>query len=146
MPLAVLSRIRPICAIYFNGQVLVGDRENGNIYGYDTETYSDNGEPLPAIRSCVTLQSGLEEQPTMTFTLDMDVGVGLESGDTPQVSLRTSKNGGKTWSNELIRSIGKVGEFDKRVIWNRVGGGRKVVYEVTITDPVKRNIVGAFVS
>jgi Neuraminidase (sialidase) len=92
------------------------------------------------------LQNGLEEQPTASFALDMDVGVGLESGDDPKVSLRTSKDGGKTWSNELIRSIGKVGEYSKRVIWNRVGGGRKVVFEVTITDPVKRNIVGAYVS
>jgi hypothetical protein len=125
---------------------LVGDLTTGAIFGYDTKTYSDNGQPLPAIRSCSTLQNGLEEQPTASFALDMDVGVGLESGDDPKVSLRTSKDGGRTWSNELIRSIGKVGEYSKRVIWNRVGGGRKVVFEVTITDPVKRNIVGAYIS
>lgn len=141
-----LTRIRPRCAIYFGAQVLVGDYENGKVYGYSTTTYSDNGEALPAIRSCSVLQNGLEEQPTVTLTLDMDVGVGLSSGADPSAILRTSKNGGKTWSNELTRSIGKVGEYDKRVIWNRVGGGRKTVFEVVITDPVQRDITGAFIS
>jgi hypothetical protein len=141
-----LSRIRPRSAIYFNGRLLVGDWENGQVYGYDLGTYSDNGNPLPAIRACATLQSGLEQQPTVTLELDMDVGVGLSSGADPKAMLRCSRNGGKNWVNELWASIGKVGEFNKRVRWNRVGGGRKTVFEVTITDPVKRNVTGAFIS
>jgi hypothetical protein len=141
-----LSRIRPRSAIYFNGRLLVGDWENGKVYGYDLGTYSDNGNPLPAIRACSTLQSGLEEQPTVSFQLDMDTGVGLESGDTPQAMLRWSKDGGKTWAGEIWRSIGKVGEYTKRVLWHRVGGGRRVVFEVTVTDPVKRDVTGAYLS
>ena len=141
-----LGRIKARCAIYFGGRILVGDKDNGNVYGYDLNTYSDNGNPLPAIRSCSTLQNGLEEQPTVSFQLDMDTGVGLSNGDDPKAILRTSKDGGKTWSNELLRSIGKVGEYTKRVLWHRVGGGRRVVFEVKITDPVKRNITGAYIS
>jgi hypothetical protein len=60
--------------------------------------------------------------------------------------LRWSKDGGKTWSSSIWRTFGKVGEYSKRCIWHRVGGGERTVYEVTITDAVKRNIVGAMVT
>lgn len=140
-----LTRIRPDTHMYFAGQNLVGDWENGNIYGYDLGTYTDNGEPMPAIRSCSTLQQGLDEQRSLSFQLDMDTGVGLESGKDPKAMLRWSKDGGNTWSNEIWRSFGKVGEYTKRCLWHRVGGGRRSVFEVKITDPVKRNITGAYI-
>jgi hypothetical protein len=55
-----LHRIRPRCHIYFAGKNLVGDWQTGDIYEYDLDTYSDNGNPLPAIRTCGTLQNGME--------------------------------------------------------------------------------------
>jgi hypothetical protein len=166
-----LARIRPRCFLRFAGKNLVGDWENGNIYEYDLDTYTDNGNPIPAIRSCLTIQQGLEQQRTATLQLDMDTGVGISGssgsgsgalfqgllgllmsgvggasseGVDPKAMLRWSRDGGKTWSNALWRSFGKIGEYLKRVRWNRVGGGRRTVFEVTITDPVKRNITGAY--
>lgn len=143
-----LHRIRPRCHLYFAGKNLVGDWENTNVYEYDLDTYSDNGNPLPAIRACQTLQSGLEIQPTVTFRLDMDTGVGLTTGQgsNPQAMLRWSKDGGKTWSNSIWRSFGRIGEYFRRCIWHRVGGGERMVFELTVTDPVRRNITGAYIS
>lgn len=142
-----LHRIRPRCHLYFAGKNLVGDWENGNIYEYSLEAYSDNGNPLPAIRACEIIQDGLEMTKTVKFQLDMDCGVGLTTGqgEDPQAMLRFSKDGGRRWSNSYWRSFGRIGEYDRRALWNRVGGGRRVVFEVTITDPVKRNITGAYV-
>lgn len=141
-----LHRIRPRCHLYFAGKNLVGDWENGNVYEYDLGTYSDNGNPLPAIRACGTLQSNLDNQPAASLRLDMDTGVGLTTGQgsNPQAMLRWSKDGGKTWSNALWRSFGRIGEYSRRCIWRRVGGGERTVFEVTITDPVKRYITGAY--
>lgn len=141
-----LDRIRPRCHLYFNTRHLVGDWENGNVYEYDLDTYSDNGNPLPRIRACQTLQQGLEVQPTVSLQLDMDSGVGLTTGQgsDPQAMLRWSKDGGKRWSNAIWRTFGAIGEYARRCIWHRVGGGERVVYEVTITDPVKVAITGAY--
>ncbi len=141
-----LHRIRPRCHLYFAGKHLVGDWENGNVYEYSLGTYSDNGNPLPAIRTCNTIQQGLETMRTMSLQLDMDTGVGLTTGQgsEPVAMLRWSKDGGKTWSNSLWAEFGAIGEYSKRCRWNRVGGGRRVVFEVTITDPVKRNITAAY--
>jgi hypothetical protein len=67
-------------------------------------------------------------------------------GADPQVMLRWSDDGGHTWSNEHWASMGKIGQYYKRVIWRRLGMTVKLrdrVYEVSMTDPVKVAIMGA---
>jgi hypothetical protein len=64
----------------------------------------------------------------------------------PQVMLRWSDDGGHTWSNNHWRSMGKTGEYGRRVIWRRLGMTLKLrdrVYEVSGTDPIKIAIMGA---
>ncbi|MCK5563694.1 MAG: hypothetical protein KAJ07_00470 [Planctomycetes bacterium] len=61
----------------------------------------------------------------------------------PAAMLRWSDDGGHTWSNEKWRSMGKKGEYGKRVVWNRLGFGRDRIWELKITDPVKVVIIGA---
>ena len=67
-------------------------------------------------------------------------------GSDPQAMLRWSDDGGHTWSNEHWASIGKIGEYYRRVIWRRLGMTTKIrdrVYEVSGADPIKITIVGA---
>jgi hypothetical protein len=67
----------------------------------------------------------------------------------PEVMLRWSDDGSHTWSNEHWASMGKLGEYGKRVIWRRLGMTTKLrdrVYEVSGTDPVKIAIMGAELS
>ena len=67
-------------------------------------------------------------------------------GTDPQVMLRWSDDGGHTWSNEHWKSMGRIGEYGKRVIWRRLGMTLKIrdrVYEVSGTDPVPVYIMGA---
>jgi hypothetical protein len=145
-PSGALHRHRARCHLYFAGKHLVGDWQNGNVYELDLNTYSDNGNALPAIRSTVALQQNLLNLRNASFRLDMDTGVGLTTGQgsDPQAMLRCSKDGGKTWTSSLWRTFGKIGEYSRRCWWHRVGGGERMVFEVTITDPVRRNITGAF--
>jgi len=65
-------------------------------------------------------------------------------GDDPQVMLRISNDGGKTWITEQWRSAGKVGEWSQRVRWNRLGSARRRVLEVSVTDPAPWKITGAY--
>jgi hypothetical protein len=64
-------------------------------------------------------------------------------GVDPQAMLEWSDDGGHTWSNEHWASIGKMGEYRKRVKWRRLGRSRDRVFRLTITDPVKVVIIGA---
>ena len=61
----------------------------------------------------------------------------------PQAMLRWSDDGGFTWSHEHWRSIGIQGAYKNRAKWNRLGRARDRVYEVTVSDPVPRDVIGA---
>jgi len=67
-------------------------------------------------------------------------------GSDPQVMLRWSDDGGHTWSNEHWATLGKIGVYQQRVFWRRLGMTLKLrdrVYELSGTDPVKIAIMGA---
>jgi len=64
-------------------------------------------------------------------------------GADPQAMLRWSDDGGHTWSSEHWASMGKIGEYEYRTFWRRLGSSRDRVYEVSGTDPVKIAIMGA---
>lgn len=145
------TRHRSNCQVFFNSDVLVGDYQNGNIYAFDLDDFSDNGSIQKWLRSWRALPTGqnnLKRTAQHSLQLDLETGVGLNlgQGSDPQVMLRWSDDGGHTWSNEHWVSIGKIGEFYRRAIWRRLGMTMKIrdrVYEVSGTDPVKIAIVGA---
>ena len=61
----------------------------------------------------------------------------------PVVQFCYSKDGGHTWSNWRERSLGAVGRFDKRVRLLNLGQARSIVLKIRVSDPVKRDILGA---
>jgi hypothetical protein len=78
------------------------------------------------------------------FLISSEAASGL--GVDPKVMLRWSDDGGHTWSNEHWSPIGKIGIYQQRVFWRRLGMTLKLrdrVYEVSGTDPVKIAIMGA---
>jgi hypothetical protein len=146
-----VTRHRGNCQAFFNGEVLVGDYENGKVYALSLDTYSDDGAPQRWLRSWRALPTGQNNLKRTThhgLQLDCETGVGLLTGQgsNPRVMLRWSDDGGHTWSNEHWATIGKIGQFYRRVFWRRLGMTLKLrdrVYELSMTDPVKIAIVGA---
>jgi len=144
-------RHRSNCQMSFNGEIVVGDYQNSNIYAFDLEDYSDNGSIQKWLRSWRALPSGqnnLKRTSHHSLQLDCQTGVGLNlgQGSDPEVMLRWSDDGGHTWSNEHWIPIGKIGASYQRAIWRRLGMTLKLrdrVYEVSGTDPVKIVILGA---
>jgi len=147
----VFTRYRANCMAVFNGKIVVGDFENGKLYELDLNTHTDNSQPQRWLRSWRALPTGennLNRTAQHALQLDCQAGVGLTTGqgNDPQVMLRWSDDGGHTWSNEYWRSMGKIGETGRRVIWRRLGMTGRLrdrVYEISGTDPVKIAIMGA---
>jgi hypothetical protein len=145
------TRHRGNCQMSFNGEVVVGDYENGKIYAFDSDVYADDGQIqrwLRSWRALPTGQNSLKRTAHHTLQLDCESGVGLNTGQgsDPQVMLRWSDDGGHTWSNEHWAGMGKIGEHYRRVFWRRLGMTLKLrdrVYEISGTDPVKVAIMGA---
>ena len=82
-----------------------------------------------------------------SFELDVEVGLGATTGQgvDPQVMMRYSGDGGKTWSSEEYRSAGPLGEYSTRVRWNRCGMARRKVFEVAVSDPIPWRILNAYI-
>jgi len=145
------TRHRSNCQMFFNQEVIVGDYENGNIYAFDLENYSDNGgiqRWLRSWRALPTGQNDLRRTTQHSLQIDLESGTGLVTGQgsNPQVMLRWSDDGGHTWSNEHWSPMGKIGEYYRRVFFRRLGMTTKIrdrVYELSGTDPVKIAIMGA---
>lgn len=57
------------------------------------------------------------------------------------VQIRYSKDGGHNWSHWRDRSLGEIGEFQKRVQLLRLGQGREWVFHIKVTDPVSADLL-----
>jgi hypothetical protein len=145
------TRHRGNCQVFFNGETIVGDFENGKLYAMRPDVYADDNRPQRWLRSWRALPTGtndLKRTAQHSLQLDCQTGVGLNlgQGSDPEVMLRWSDDGGHTWSYEHWRKMGKIGNFGFRTIWRRLGMTDKLrdrVYEVSGTDPVKIAIMGA---
>lgn len=134
--------------IFAFGRHLVGDWQSGAIYDMSSTTYMDAAANIRRLRRAPHISNELQRITHSQFQLDMDVGLGLQTGQgsDPQASLRWSNDGGRTWSNEHWRSAGKAGQYGKRVIWRRLGQARDRVYEVVMTDPIPARLVNAYLN
>lgn len=145
------TRHRSNCQMTFNHEIIVGDYNDGRIYAFDLDVFTDDDQPQRWLRSWRALpqnQNDLRRTAQHSLQLDAETGVGLVTGQgsAPQVVLRWSDDGGHTWSNEHWTSMGAIGGYGTRAIWRRLGMTEKIrdrVYEVSGTDPVKISIVGA---
>lgn len=142
----MLGRHRSNCHLYYAGLHMVGDCRSGQLFALDLDYYQDGIDPMPAIRAAAHIAG-----PDYTWVIhnrlqiDMETGVGLNDGQgsAPIVLLDWSNDGGHTWSSQHPASIGRIGQYPARVRWNRLGRARDRVYRITITDQVKRVILGA---
>lgn len=131
------------------GRHLVADRSTGTIWTMDTTIGTDiNGTGIRRLRRSPHLNREHKRVPLDQFELLMDVGQGvaLGQGSNPLVMLRVSKDGGKTFGNERQASVGKSGDWSKRVYWTQLGAPADAVFEVSYTEPVPFRITDAFLN
>lgn len=134
-------------AYAFNKQ-LIGDRVTGNIYGFDLDEYTDNGSPLRRERVFTHLNDESKRIRYSSLEVGFETGVGLTTGQgsDPQCVLQISQDGGRTWSIEFTRTIGKIGAYMTKVAFRRLGIAREMTFRIKITDPVKVAITGAYLN
>jgi hypothetical protein len=137
----VIGRHVGNCYAHFNGAHLVGDYASGNIYRMASGLYTDNGQPIVAMRTAQVLfdNQGFEGIAIQRLVVDCEMGVGGGA------SLSWSKDGGHTWSNEHAASLGAVGQYGSRLVWRKLGYfSNGFIPRLTISDPCKRVILGAY--
>lgn len=132
----------------------VGDWKSGNIYEVSDQFLTDNGQPIRGVRRFPYIDSDAERVFFSRLRLILDVGVGpnppLKDGQGnargPQMMLRYSRDGARTWSAEMVRDCGQLGKYLTRVMWTRMGsadGKIGMVFELSFSDPIAWKIVDA---
>jgi len=140
------------CHCFAFNMHLVGDWNSGNIYTMEIGNLYDNGTPIRRARRAPHISTEQGWIYHHELQVDMEVGDGpipalLDGAGNPrdpQVMLRWSNDGGRTWGNEHWIGAGKAGEYETRVRWQRLGRARDRVYELVVTDPVAWRIVEAY--
>lgn len=134
--------------IFFNGKHIVGDSTTGKLYTLSLDAFTEAGSPLVALRRCQHIKQAKNPLEIPGIIIDAETGVGL-SGDVqgldPQMGLRYSIDGGLTWSEWMHASMGKIGDYLATIRYPRLGTGEDWVFEIMVSDPVRRNILGAYV-
>lgn len=165
-PVTGIEQGRPeVTHCYAFGKHLVGsdgtDGNPGAIYQMANAGYLDcgkdgeTGEQIQAPIVCDRISPHVYKvdqnvvHSRITFEVARGVGNGtdIEPGDNPQLLLRWSNDGGKTWGAEYSLPLGEQGQYIKRVYMNRLGyaprGGGGRVYWVRCTDPVFNSLISA---
>ena len=109
------TRHRSNCQMSFGNNVIVGDYQNGNIYAFDLEDYSDNNSIQKWLRSWRALPTGqnnLKRTAQHSLQLDIESGVGLNLYPAYDAEELTAENGdiliAEYVQNEITAETGEV--------------------------------------
>jgi hypothetical protein len=128
-------------AVQQNDEWIIGSADDDGLYRMSADAYDENGtrmvwrvrtKPVHAFPNQISIDR---------LYCDFVTGVGRNVSDAgasnPQVGLRWSDDGGHTWSNQLLRSLGTIGKRNVRVTWENLGitspSGR--IFELEASGP-----------
>jgi len=136
------GRHRANCYVLHKGKHYVGDFENGTIYEMDANYYDDDGHTIRRQLYSKEIVGGKSRISFPNIQIMVESGMGLPSGDTPQIGLEFSADGGNTWSNMVNRSVGLVGEYTRQANFNQMGSGYRRMYRLTMTAAILWRVIG----
>lgn len=133
----------------FMGKHLVGDRTTGTIWEMSDAFATDiDGRGIRRLRRTAGLLEGHKRIPISQIEIIADVGLGnaVDPGVDPQMTMRISEDGGRTWSAERRASMGRAGEYRRRITFQQLGAPAHAVLECVWSDPTPVRIVDCTVN
>ena len=126
--------------------VYLGDAVNSNVNLLDWTVYTEVGNTIRGLAYSIPYNQDRKRLFVSRFELDIQAGVGLPYGygSDPQIMLGWSVDGANTFNPlQFWRSMGKQGQYLRRLRWLRMGNARQFVFVLSCTDPVPRVIIAA---
>jgi hypothetical protein len=140
-------RDKASCYANYQNIRCVGDFQAQVGYQMSRKFYVDGSTPLIATRRCPHIWSREDRKRVFAAALQIEFapGVGLQvgQGSNPRAMLQISYDYGATFGTQYFLNIGQVGKYKNRAIRRRLSTARDMVFEVSISDPVRRDVVGA---
>ena len=117
------------------------DRATGQLFTGSPDVFTDDGGAIAYEITLPTIEAGRERLAMAAFEVLCETGVGNGVVANPQIMLVYSDDNGHTWSDEMWRSLGAVGEYRTRAVWRALGLFRQRQMRLTITDAAKRLVI-----
>lgn len=128
------------------GKTIMADNADGRLYIPNLDSQTEDGEEIRLVIALPTLEASRARVTMYAFEAYLESGVGLNDGQgsDPQIMMRYSDDGGRLWSNEMWRPLGKIGEYRARTVWRSLGQFRQRSIELVVTDPVRKFAMGYY--
>ena len=156
-----LDRYRCTHMVNAYGRILVGDSQTGSIGALDENSFTEYGVLTPrfvtsrpfdnrgdsvnvaSVEAVVESGVGLSNDATvLTGTNARGVATEGTGGADPKIVLSWSDNGARTFDGHIPRSLGKIGEYNVRPTWSRLGVfPRSRVLKFSVSSPTKSTII-----
>ncbi len=134
------GRHRASCYMNAFGKSLVGDFASGKVYEISTEFYDNDGDPLVAVNESGPIVTAGLQVAIDLIRYEIDVGNGTAEFPNPVAGLEISRDDGKTFGNQRLKSLGALGRYKQTVEWRSNGMAINPRFRFTISDPVPRNM------
>ena len=141
----VLGRHRANCVAQAYNKTIVGDWQNGMLYQFDLNNYTDNGDAILRLRSFPHLVNDGDRVSYTNFMADIEVGTEIDPSIDPQITLRWSNDRGVSYGNGLQQSLGLSGQYRTVPSWSRLGFARDRVFELSWTAACAAALNGAWI-
>lgn len=136
-----LGAFRVSSVVKAYNKILCGDIIDGRIGNLDPNVYVEYENPIIRTVATQPFQNNMQSVFFPSLELTVESGVGNSDVVDPVITLQRSTDG-KTWGEPRARSMGKIGEYNRRAIWRRNGrASRFEVFRFTLTDAVKPVII-----
>lgn len=135
------ARDKANCCVRIGNVVVVGDYSASKLYIMGQNYFLDGSDVIHRL-----YRGAYVHQDEYTFidipSLELLAETGnAGSSETPTVNLRYSNNWGRTWSNEMPRSLGNTGQYDARICWGPLGTAKQWLFEFTTQCQCKHSLV-----
>lgn len=135
------ARCRINSMVSAHNKIICGDGVDGRIGSLSLDTFDEYGENIIRTVATTPFSNVGDALFVPTIELTMEAGVGDLVTTDPVIRMSRSRDG-KSFNDERSRSIGKIGEYNRRSIWRRNGRvPRFEVFKFEFSEKVKPVII-----
>lgn len=131
--------------VYLNDVAITGDKYIPKLYTMSKDLFTEADDEIIWVNVFPIVYDDDKRLIHDSLLIDIDSGLGENDNTDPKITMDYSDNGGKTWSNFREISIGKVGEYNTRTIFRKLGMARNRIYRIQGASETEINISGAFI-
>lgn len=126
------------------GKNIGGSRIAAQNLELDLNTFQDAGQEMIRRRRTQIFHTNDKLMDWWSLVLDCTTATTLVPDFDPLIRMRYSNDSGQTWSAFLTEPLGRIGETQHRVQWDKLGNGRNRVFEIECSEDLNLTIQAGY--